>query len=450
VAAQVVYRYAGWVFGVEQGRPLETVEQLWRQMEATNVDEFKAAVAMQQMPMFTYVYSDHNGDLFWQSNSWTPDYSDLPLAYDWGVANGPPVPTETSSLKWESIVPWASQPQLTSPAAGGISHANEPPWYATVPMYAPDPSEYEEFPWIAPFPSEPDTGGSFGWRPRACLRYTLQAVADSRTAAALNASNYTRGVSPAGVSFDAFVAASMNVAMESAKHLLDSLLAAAIAAPSCTEVRPIYCNIIGAPWRVNGGHGASLRHHKGFTCILPPRLWKCTAVGLLGRLIASLHLCRTLYASKLSKSFASGTASVQPNLWEPCCTNAGAENTSRGRPSLGKLSSIWEIRSRLHAGSLLRVPRRPWQRSPLWRDRWSRKMASLLIYHGVSTSACRWTSTTSRGGCRAATESRCAHPVARPRDRRSQAALPPESPAGPSRVYALLLRRIAMLPSRAD
>jgi hypothetical protein len=239
VAAQVVYRYAGWVFGVEQGRPLETVEQLWRQMEATNVDEFKAAVAMQQMPMFTYVYSDHNGDLFWQSNSWTPDYSDLPLAYDWGVANGPPVPTETSSLKWESIVPWASQPQLTSPAAGGISHANEPPWYATVPMYAPDPSEYEEFPWIAPFPSEPDTGGSFGWRPRACLRYTLQAVADSRAAAALNASNYTRGVSPAGVSFDAFVAASMNVAMESAKHLLDSLLAAAIAAPSCTEVRPI-------------------------------------------------------------------------------------------------------------------------------------------------------------------------------------------------------------------
>ena len=40
----VVYRYAGWVFGIEQDKPLETVEQVWRQMEATNVEEFKAAV----------------------------------------------------------------------------------------------------------------------------------------------------------------------------------------------------------------------------------------------------------------------------------------------------------------------------------------------------------------------------------------------------------------------
>ena len=51
----VVYRYAGWVFGIEQGKPNEIVEQLWRQMEAEDVDQFKAAVSMQQMPMFTYV-----------------------------------------------------------------------------------------------------------------------------------------------------------------------------------------------------------------------------------------------------------------------------------------------------------------------------------------------------------------------------------------------------------
>ena len=72
--------------------------------------------------------ADHQGDLFYQSNSWTPDYSGMPVAYDWAVANGPPMPTETSALKWDSIVPWISQPQLTSPPSGGISHANEPPW----------------------------------------------------------------------------------------------------------------------------------------------------------------------------------------------------------------------------------------------------------------------------------------------------------------------------------
>eukprot|EP01045_Picozoa_sp_COSAG04_P001702 COSAG04_NODE_57_length_30587_cov_86.784632_26_plen_84_part_00 len=49
------------------------------------------------------------------------------------------MPAETSDLRWESIVPWEFQPQITSPAAGGISNANDPPWYATLPAYNPDP-----------------------------------------------------------------------------------------------------------------------------------------------------------------------------------------------------------------------------------------------------------------------------------------------------------------------
>ena len=44
-----------------QNKPLETVEQVWRQMEAENVEEFKAAVSMQQMPMFTYVCESRPG-----------------------------------------------------------------------------------------------------------------------------------------------------------------------------------------------------------------------------------------------------------------------------------------------------------------------------------------------------------------------------------------------------
>ena len=229
----VVYRYAGWVFGVEQGRPLETVEQVWRQMGAENVDEFKAAVSMQQMPMFTYVYSDHNGDLFYQSNSWTPDYSGMPLQYDWAIANGPPVPTETSGLRWDSIVPWLGQPQLTSPPAGGISHANEPPWYATLPMYNPDPADYlESYPWIAPFPSTPDEGGSFGWRPRTCLRLTLGEVA-AGGAGAQEHHGRNASSSSAAASFEEFVDASMSVEMESARALLSDLLAIAAASPSC-------------------------------------------------------------------------------------------------------------------------------------------------------------------------------------------------------------------------
>jgi acyl-homoserine-lactone acylase len=45
----VVYRYAGHVFGVEQDKQLQTLEQVWKQLNATSVEEFQAAVQMQQM-----------------------------------------------------------------------------------------------------------------------------------------------------------------------------------------------------------------------------------------------------------------------------------------------------------------------------------------------------------------------------------------------------------------
>ena len=111
---------------------------------------------------------------------------------------------------------------------------------ATVPMHAPLPADYSDYPWIAPFPDTPDGGGSFGWRPRACLRYTLQAIHKSQHAYAHQkhsigamVANSTRKV--AGVTFEEFVDASMNVEMESAKHLLSTLLDFATTEPMCTQ-----------------------------------------------------------------------------------------------------------------------------------------------------------------------------------------------------------------------
>jgi hypothetical protein len=57
-------------------------------------------------------------------------------------------------------------------------------------------------------------------------------------------------------------------------HLQPALLsdaeARATAPPSAHTTRH-HCNIIGAPWRVNGGHGASYRHHKGQGSCPPQR-----------------------------------------------------------------------------------------------------------------------------------------------------------------------------------
>ena len=187
----------------------------------------------------------------------------VPVQYDWSVANGPAIATgkkthifranwsfcpdrlgtnigkalkkrcafsynctETSDLRWENIVPWSFQPQLTSPPSGGVSNANDPPWYATLPMHSPDPVEYADYPWLCPFPSEPDGGGSFGWRPKACLRHTLASIEASRQRLGANHSL-------AGATFEDFVDASMNVEVESAKHLLESLLELVAGSAEC-------------------------------------------------------------------------------------------------------------------------------------------------------------------------------------------------------------------------
>lgn len=101
-----------------------------------------------------------------------------------------------------------------------MSNANDPPWYATLPAHSPDPNDYLDYPWIAPFPANPDGGGSFGWRAKACLRHTLAEIERARARALAHGNSTAR----AGVTFEQFVDASMNVETESAKHLLSSLL----------------------------------------------------------------------------------------------------------------------------------------------------------------------------------------------------------------------------------
>ena len=92
------------------------MDQVWKQYQAENVTAFKEAVAMQQMPMFTYIYSNHEADTFYISNSWTPDY--LNGEGDWGFWTGAAVPVETSARRWTHVVPFAQQAQITSPASG--------------------------------------------------------------------------------------------------------------------------------------------------------------------------------------------------------------------------------------------------------------------------------------------------------------------------------------------
>lgn len=131
--------------------------------------------------------------------------------------------------------------------------------YATLPAHAPNPSDYADYPWIASFPAEPDTGVTFGWRPKACIRHTLGAMGTgSRMLASLsllgNQSSTTTNNSRhhhshhsgadadadalVGATFESFVAASMSVEMESAWHALSSAIEALKSAESCRSSLP--------------------------------------------------------------------------------------------------------------------------------------------------------------------------------------------------------------------
>eukprot|EP01065_Artemidia_motanka_P026950 TRINITY_DN32189_c0_g1_i1.p1 TRINITY_DN32189_c0_g1~~TRINITY_DN32189_c0_g1_i1.p1 ORF type:complete len:785 (+),score=252.83 TRINITY_DN32189_c0_g1_i1:70-2424(+) len=195
-----VYRWGGKVFGEQckekkRKYSLLTIDQTWDMMQAKNVADFKTAMKMQQLPMFTYIYADHAGDLFYLSNGWVPDYGSGSYA-KW---SGPPVEANTSEFLWQQVVPFERQPQVTSPASGFITNANDPPWQATMPLFTPNPADSPE--WFSPPLNLPSNSG-FGWRPKACMRATACAPC----------------------TFDQYVNGSMSVEIESARHFLAPLL----------------------------------------------------------------------------------------------------------------------------------------------------------------------------------------------------------------------------------
>eukprot|EP01047_Picozoa_sp_COSAG01_P077456 COSAG01_NODE_13958_length_1514_cov_2.732862_2_plen_82_part_00 len=49
-SSAVVYRYAGHVFGVEQGQQLQTIEQVWAQLTATDESRKRSASDLTSPP----------------------------------------------------------------------------------------------------------------------------------------------------------------------------------------------------------------------------------------------------------------------------------------------------------------------------------------------------------------------------------------------------------------
>src|SRR6266511_644484 len=120
-------------------------EQFWRMGLSHNLDEWRAAMRMQQLPIFHTMYADRDGHIMYVYNAAPPVRAQGDHAYWNGV-----IPGDRSDLvSTDKIVPFDQLPQVIDPPTGWIQNCNDSPWTSTYPMVL-DPAKFAAY--IAPPP----------------------------------------------------------------------------------------------------------------------------------------------------------------------------------------------------------------------------------------------------------------------------------------------------------
>ena len=177
-------------------------EQFWRMGLATNLEQFHAAMRMQQLPLFNTMYADRDGHIMYVYNAASPRRESGDHQYWQG-----PVPGDRSELIWDdAIVPYDELPKVIDPPDGWVQNCNDTPWTCTHPMIL-DPAAYPSY--LAPPPA---------FTPRAQRSVRLLATAGPLT-------------------LDELEAMKMSTHVETADHFVDDLVAAARATGGDSTLR---------------------------------------------------------------------------------------------------------------------------------------------------------------------------------------------------------------------
>lgn len=124
----VIHRDGGRIVIVKAAGQDEAREalQYLRLMQATTLDEWKAAMRMRARVTSSFTYADRRGNIFYVWNATLPAYPH-------------PVPTDTTVIPvrrtrdmWTRYVPFDSLPQLLNPRGGYVQNANDAPQYTTM------------------------------------------------------------------------------------------------------------------------------------------------------------------------------------------------------------------------------------------------------------------------------------------------------------------------------
>jgi len=117
-------RYAGM-------NELRQVEQWFAMNKATDFDSWKAAVDLNYIASFNFVYADQDGNIFFIHNAMLPKREP---GYDWQQY----LPGDDSRLIWREYQPMSALPQVKNPASGFVHSANQTPFMITSPGSNPE------------------------------------------------------------------------------------------------------------------------------------------------------------------------------------------------------------------------------------------------------------------------------------------------------------------------
>jgi len=101
--------------------------QYFREDKARNLDEWKAALALNAVPSLNYIYADEKGHIGFVYNG---KYPDLPPDLDVGKD----LPGDQSALIWHGYLPASRVPQVWDPKSGFVFNSNHTPLHATGPQ----------------------------------------------------------------------------------------------------------------------------------------------------------------------------------------------------------------------------------------------------------------------------------------------------------------------------
>lgn len=100
------------------------LRQVLRMARATNLDEFRAAMAMQNFQFMNTVYADRDGNIFYLYNGTIPRRDP---SFNWSK----PVDGSTASTEWDGFHPMEELPQVLNPISGFVQNCNSTPFTTT-------------------------------------------------------------------------------------------------------------------------------------------------------------------------------------------------------------------------------------------------------------------------------------------------------------------------------